>query len=391
MQESKSKNPDQWTKVEEIRLFKWMTLFKPTGLHKHFHMMCLLERMNKPDDFSIKLLQNDKGQSRSFTASDIWSRLSKYYNLEKADEVENRPYEIEKEDTDVDYKEISPLQNTLLNNHDFELSWDEYGALMLDHAKETEQPGEDSGVEVVSLYSSSGSDKHTNIKSLESPQDDQKPRTRRALRTSVRLTRSRKRDISDGTDDIEQPEHGEDVEEDGTPEIEPDSQEYKSVEKNTSVEPEPEIFEGDISAKDKNTNNSELPLGHVESHLDELHPDESHSNGGLSTTNTTEGGVTPEEESVNASPEEVLEDRNEKTPLPGNSDEHTVILAETHESEDNSSISGEDTEEGPSAKKLKVQGDGIEEDDADSPASRTRRKSVSRVNTRLSSRLRSRK
>ena len=142
----------QWTKVEEIRLFKWMTLFKPAGIHKHFHMICLLERLNKPDQYPIKLLQGDKGSGgKVFSGEDVWEHLDQYYDLEKADEVENRPYpnidlelyhtkyhedsndeEVEDED-DEDY-EVIPLQNRLTKETEFELPWEEYGDLMLEHA-----------------------------------------------------------------------------------------------------------------------------------------------------------------------------------------------------------------------------------------------------------------
>lgn len=83
--------------------------------------------MNRPDKYPVVLLQNETVKSgKIFTAAEIWEKLNQYYNLEMMDRIEGRE---------------------LLNeNRDFELPWDEYGDLILDHAKgEEESEAEDGG------------------------------------------------------------------------------------------------------------------------------------------------------------------------------------------------------------------------------------------------------
>ncbi|GCF00301.1 esa1-associated factor [Zygosaccharomyces mellis] len=114
-----------WTKVDEIRLLRWVAEFKPAGLHKHFHMYCIVERMNRPDKYPVVLLQKETVKSgKIFTASEIWEKLTQYYDLDTMDRTEGGELFDE--------------------NKDFELPWDEYGDLILDHAKgEAESEGED--------------------------------------------------------------------------------------------------------------------------------------------------------------------------------------------------------------------------------------------------------
>ncbi|CAR29322.1 ZYRO0G05940p [Zygosaccharomyces rouxii] len=118
-----------WTKVDEIRLLRWVAEFKPAGLHKHFHMYCIVERMNHPDKYPVVLLQKESVKSgKIFTASEIWEKLNQYYNFEMMDKIE-------------DHEQFN-------EHRDFELPWDEYGDLILDHAKgeeESEEEKEENG------------------------------------------------------------------------------------------------------------------------------------------------------------------------------------------------------------------------------------------------------
>lgn len=112
----------KWSMVDEIRLFRWAAQFKPAGLHKHFHMLCIVERMNSPDEYPVTLLQNEEPR-KVFTAQDVWTKLIEYYDFRKADLIES----VELED------------------HEFELPWKDYGELMLRNAREVVVEGEDIG------------------------------------------------------------------------------------------------------------------------------------------------------------------------------------------------------------------------------------------------------
>lgn len=109
-----------WTKVDEIRLLRWVAEFKPAGFHKHFHMFCIVERMNHPDKYPVVLLQKESVKpGKVFTATEIWDKLDQYYNFEIMDELED--------------------QDRFKQSKEFELPWDEYGDLILDHAKGDEE------------------------------------------------------------------------------------------------------------------------------------------------------------------------------------------------------------------------------------------------------------
>ncbi|CCF60290.1 hypothetical protein KAFR_0J02260 [Kazachstania africana CBS 2517] len=116
----------EWSVVDEIRLLRWVSEFKPAGLHKHFHMMCIVTRMNNPEEYPVTLLQKENVQTKSFTADDIWQKLRQYYNLEEADKLEVSAMENSN-------KDISKLH--VFNKKDFALPWDEYGELILENAK----------------------------------------------------------------------------------------------------------------------------------------------------------------------------------------------------------------------------------------------------------------
>ncbi|QEU58728.1 Eaf7 [Kluyveromyces lactis] len=383
-----------WSKVEEIRLFKWMMLFKPAGIHKHFHMVCLLERLNKPDQYPIKLLQSDKGSSdKVFSGEDVWEQLSRYYNLEKADEVENQPYpdiynddgatattnektegdapldndddsDNDDDNSDELKRNIIPLQNRLQQETEFELSWEDYGELMLEHARDHEVEGikqeetgsvddkakvedvesQDTQVEQESEEPQEKDivEKDTEQKKVQAKQEivttppasigesvselanepvdaQKKPRTRR----STRLTRSQKRGIDEESENEEDQPHGGSTDE--KEDVEHDTEGRSGSEKESTADA------ADTTATKQ-----------------------------VTFANKSEGDA---KESANSP---------------------------TGKAEENETGSSQQ----PRPKKQKVTAaEEVTEDlaDVDSPARRTRRKSITKPTTRLSSRLRSRK
>ncbi|CCD25616.1 Eaf7p NDAI_0F02980 [Naumovozyma dairenensis CBS 421] len=168
-----------WTIVDEIRLFRWVAQFKPAGIHKHFHMLCIVERMNHPDKYPMILLQKEVVKpGKIFTAKDIWDRLNRYYDFDEADKLENEVPAMEDDTTKdnitkhdnnhADQENKIPKDENNNNNHnsnieeeydfddsyqeeemtllklkyklltqkrDFALPWAEYGELILSNAK----------------------------------------------------------------------------------------------------------------------------------------------------------------------------------------------------------------------------------------------------------------
>ncbi|CCK72015.1 Eaf7p KNAG_0I02290 [Huiozyma naganishii CBS 8797] len=111
----------EWSVVDEIRLLRWVAEFKPVGVHKHFHMVCILERMNNAEKYPVVTLQKEVvRQGKTFSARDLWEKLSGYYNLQEADLLELQ----------TGLAGLAPEMS-----RDFSLPWDEYGELILVNAK----------------------------------------------------------------------------------------------------------------------------------------------------------------------------------------------------------------------------------------------------------------
>ena len=123
----------EWTVMDEIRLLRWVSEYKPVGIHKHFHMMCILERMNHPDTYPVVLLQKEIIRTdKRFTARDIWLKLSQYYNLGESDKLENDAF---KESSELIAGMESDNYKLLTGKSEFSLPWDEYSELILKNAK----------------------------------------------------------------------------------------------------------------------------------------------------------------------------------------------------------------------------------------------------------------
>ncbi|CAI1679926.1 hypothetical protein SEUBUCD646_0N01860 [Saccharomyces eubayanus] len=168
-----------WTIVDEIRLLRWASEFKPAGIHKHFHMFCIVERMNSPDKYPVTLLQKETMKlGKVFTATDIWEKLSQSYNLKDIDKRETTfpiatTTDSATNDNDYDDNDKSIHEETLLelNNRirtrkqDFTLPWDEYGELILENAKKSPTPNE----EETQIEPSNDTNGQTPKKTAESP------------------------------------------------------------------------------------------------------------------------------------------------------------------------------------------------------------------------------
>ncbi|QLQ79646.1 hypothetical protein HG537_0C02930 [Torulaspora globosa] len=125
----------EWSVVDEIRLYRWVAEFKPAGMNKHFHMVCILERMNDPDKYPVILLQKEAGRPvKVFTAKEVWAKLGSAYNLAEIDRIEDQ--EIEQSSASDESREgLRERIRRIREVRDFELPWDEYGELILENAR----------------------------------------------------------------------------------------------------------------------------------------------------------------------------------------------------------------------------------------------------------------
>ena len=58
----------------EVSLFRAVTRARPVGLHRHFHMMCIILSVEK--DTSVRV-----------SAEDVWAKLGGMYDLEALEDL----------------------------------------------------------------------------------------------------------------------------------------------------------------------------------------------------------------------------------------------------------------------------------------------------------------
>lgn len=199
--------------------------------------------MNHPDKYPVVLLQKEGVKPvKVFTASEIWDKLSQYYDFEQMDVIEDRvPSE--------------PIDNLILKHkiqlsqqRDFELPWEEYGDMILDHAR-----GEEEHVSVKEAPEESP-------ESLPESEKEDKRRKRRSarLRKSTRVSQD---SDGDGDGDGDGEAEGE-VEREGEGE---DEAEGKQGNKEEEQEEQEGLHDPSPSGSDPNglngdTNQSNQPL-----------------------------------------------------------------------------------------------------------------------------------
>lgn len=83
---------DPWTTAQETALFKALIRYKPTGIHKHFHMLCISSFLRS---HGHTLLPPPNGQHQERLVSHtriagIWEKLNALFDLEILDEREDQ-------------------------------------------------------------------------------------------------------------------------------------------------------------------------------------------------------------------------------------------------------------------------------------------------------------
>ncbi|CCE63675.1 hypothetical protein TPHA_0F01930 [Tetrapisispora phaffii CBS 4417] len=143
----------EWTIVDEIRFFRWVSEFKPAGETKDSNVSAIVERMNNPQKFPVTLLQKDVVRNdKKFSADDIWNKLKQYYDITEMDKIENNKWGItyDNENDNIvkpvianDSASTKSEREVILkqDQKESQLPWDEYGDLLVDNAQESNEVG----------------------------------------------------------------------------------------------------------------------------------------------------------------------------------------------------------------------------------------------------------
>jgi len=110
------------TVLGEISFFRSITRHRPVGLHRHFHVLCMQQAIQRETNTSVPV-------------EDVWAKIEASYDLEALEGLEMDGYESTDSDASHPRSIPSPVPEENLNGHphfrsEFELPWSEYDALM---------------------------------------------------------------------------------------------------------------------------------------------------------------------------------------------------------------------------------------------------------------------
>ncbi|KAF8507512.1 chromatin modification-related protein EAF7-domain-containing protein [Hysterangium stoloniferum] len=110
------------TVLGEISFFRSITRHRPVGFHRHFHVLCMQQAIQRETNTNVPV-------------DDIWAKIEASYDLEALEGLEMDGYESTDSDASHPRSIPSPIPEENLNGHphfrsEFELPWLEYDALM---------------------------------------------------------------------------------------------------------------------------------------------------------------------------------------------------------------------------------------------------------------------
>lgn len=116
-------NAMDWSIVDEIRLFRWVSEFKPCGSQNVGNVKKIVDRLNNPEKYPVLMLQKDTSRrriSKVFTIEDVVRKLSQYYDLDEAGRVEDGVRDVGGADDDTSslQLDIPDLDHSDTKRHD---------------------------------------------------------------------------------------------------------------------------------------------------------------------------------------------------------------------------------------------------------------------------------
>lgn len=107
----------EWDEQAEVTLFRGIMRYRPVGIHKNFHMICLHDYFNKNAAVQVSI-------------DELWNKLETLYDTEALDEMDDT--DDESEDA-IDSKGRITLSEHMATLRGFSLPIDDYETLMDEH------------------------------------------------------------------------------------------------------------------------------------------------------------------------------------------------------------------------------------------------------------------